>query len=224
MKVSLWGIKKGMTQFPTKEGSYIPVTAILVTPNIIVQVKTEKNNDHTTVIIQSAFAECKIKDLNKPQLIHLKKNNIPPHKYLKEARIKIKEEKSVQEVISQFPVGSPLDISLFKKKDKIKVTGNSKGKGFAGVIKRYGFALGAMSHGGGPVHRSIGSAGGGRGTRQKVPKGKKMPGRMGGEQVSVRNLEIVEILPLENSKNQVILVKGAVPGNKKGLVNLCKSI
>lgn len=224
MNVSLWGTKKGMTQFPTDEGKYIPVTAILITPNIIVQVKVEKNNDSTAAIVQSAFKECKVKSLSKSQLGHLKKNNISPHKCLKETRIKAKGEQATQEVISKFPIGSPLDVSLFKKKDKVKVVAISKGKGFAGVIKRHGFALQNMSHGGGPVHRSMGSSAGGRGTRQKVPKGKKMPGRMGGQQVTVKNLEIVEILPLENTKNQIILVKGAVPGNKGGLVNLCKSI
>ena len=212
-----------MTQFPTDEGKYLPVTAILVTPNIIVQAKTEKNND-SIVVIQSAFKECKNKDLNKPQLGHLKKNSILAHKHLKETRIKVNEEQSVQEVISRFPAGLPLDVSLLKKRDKVKVVGVSKGKGFTGAIKRHGFALGNMSHGGGPVHRSIGSAGGGRGTRQKVPKGKNMAGRKGGEQVSVRNLEVIEILPLKNTKNHVILVKGAVPGNKGGLVNICKSI
>jgi large subunit ribosomal protein L3 len=194
MNVSLWGVKKGMTQFPTDKGKFLPVTAILVTPNIIVQAKAEKNND-SVVIIQAAFKECKDKDLNKPQLGHLKKNNISAHKFLKEMRIRVKREESVQEVVSKFPIGSPLDVSLFKKKDKIKVVATSKGKGFAGVIKRHGFALQNMSHGGGPVHRSMGSAGGGRGTRQKVPKGKKMPGRMGGEQVSVRNLEIIDVSP-----------------------------
>src|SRR4051812_24284695 len=209
-----------MTQFPTAEGKYLPVTAILVTPNIIVQAQAEKND---LVVVQSAFKECKNEDLSKPQLGHLKKNNISAYKYLRESRIKLKGE-SAQAIITKFPVGSPLDLALFKKKDKIKVVAISKGKGFAGVIKRHGFALGNMSHGGGPVHRSMGSAGGGRGTRQKVPKGKKMPGRMGGQQVSVKNLEIVEIVPRENSQNQVILVKGAVPGNKGGLVNLCKSI
>lgn len=222
MKVSLWGIKKGMTQIPDQVGNYIPVTVILVTPNIIVQAKAEKNNEYNTVVIQTALVECKTKDLNKPQLGHLKKNNIAPCRYLKEMRMEIKEGESVPEIISRFPVGSPLDISCFKKEDKIKITGISKGKGFAGAIKRHGFSRGATSHGGGPVHRSIGSVGGGRGTRQKVSKGKKMPGRMGGQQVSVRNLEIVEILPLENTKNQIILVRGAVPGNKKGLVKLSK--
>jgi large subunit ribosomal protein L3 len=224
MNVSLWGVKKGMTQFPTKEGKYIPVTVILITPNIIAQVRTEKTNDSTIVIIQSSFKECKTKDLNKAQLGHLKKNNVLTYKHLKETRIKAKGEPDAQEVISKFPIGSSLDISLFKKKDKVKVIGISKGKGFAGVIKRHGFALQNMAHGGGPVHRSMGSSAGGRGTRQKVPKGKKMPGRMGSQQVSVRNLEIIEILPVENTKSQVILVKGAVPGNKGGLVNLCKSI
>jgi large subunit ribosomal protein L3 len=223
MNVSLWGIKKDMTQFPTDEGKHIPVTAILVTPNIIVQAKAE--NDSTVAVIQLAFKECKTQSLNKSQLGHLRKNNISSaYKHLRETRIRVKGEQSAQEIMSMFPVGSPLNISLFKKKDKVKVMAISKGKGFAGVIKRHGFALQNMSHGGGPVHRSMGSSAGGRGTRQKVPKGKKMSGRMGGQQVSVKNLEIIKIFPLENTKNQIILVKGAVPGNKGGLVNLCKSI
>ncbi|RHZ37473.1 50S ribosomal protein L3 [endosymbiont GvMRE of Glomus versiforme] len=206
MKISLLGKKIGMTQFP-KEGKFIPVTAILVTPNVVSQVKTQEKDNYNSC--QLAFQECRTKVLNKSQLGHLNKNNISPYKYLREARD-----------MTGFSAGSQLDVSLFQEKEKIKVTGTSKGKGFAGVIKRHGFALGAMSHGGGPVHRSIGSAGGGRGTRQKVPKGKKMPGRMGNEQVTVRNLLIVKIIP----EKQVILVKGAVPGNKKGLVKLSKIV
>ncbi|RHZ36810.1 50S ribosomal protein L3 [endosymbiont GvMRE of Glomus versiforme] len=206
MKISLLGKKIGMTQFP-EEGKFIPVTAILITPNVVSQVKTLEKDGYNSC--QLAFQECRTKILNKSRLGHLNKSEISPYKHLQEARD-----------MTGFSVGSQLNVSLFQEKEKIKVTGTSKGKGFAGVIKRYGFALGAMSHGGGPVHRSIGSAGGGRGTRQKVPKGKKMPGRMGGEQVTVSNLLIVKILP----EKQVILVKGAVPGNKKGLVKLSKIV
>jgi|SRR6185312_853563 len=204
MKISLLGKKIGMTQFP-EEGKFIPVTAILITPNIVTQIKTQEKEGYDAC--QLAFQECRAKVLNKPRLGHLNKNKIAPHKYLQEARDMV-----------DFSVGSQLDATLFKEKERIKITGISKGKGFAGVIKRHGFALGAMSHGGGPVHRSIGSAGGGRGTRQKVPKGKKMPGHLGNERVTVRNLLVVKILP----EKQVILVKGAVPGNKEGLVTLSK--
>src|SRR5207237_5266994 len=156
---------------------------------------------------QLAFQECRAKVLNKLQFGHLNKNKITPHKYLREARD-----------MTGFSVGSQLDASLFQEKERIKITGVSKGKGFAGVIKRHGFALGAMSHGGGPVHRSIGSAGGGRGTRQKVPKGKKMPGHLGNEQITVRNLLIVKIHP----EKQLILVKRHVRGKKNVLVKLYK--
>ena len=87
------------------------------------------------------------------------------------------------------------------------------------MIERHNFARGATSHGGGPVHRSVGSAGGGRGTRQKVPKGKKMPGHLGNEKVTIRNLRVVEVFP----EKHLILVKGSIPGNKKGVVELCKT-
>ncbi|CAH1768201.1 9557_t:CDS:1, partial [Entrophospora sp. SA101] len=202
--VSLLGKKIGMTQF-IQEGKFIPVTVILVTPNVVTQIKTQDKEGYNAC--QLAFQECRAKVLNKPRLGHLNKNKITPHKHLREAKD-----------VTGFSVGSQLDVSLFQEKERIKITGVSKGKGFAGVIKRHGFALGAMSHGGGPVHRSIGSAGGGRGTRQKVPKGKKMPGHLGNEQVTIRNLLVVKILP----EKQIILVKGAVPGNQKGLVKLTK--
>src|SRR6266487_3768730 len=128
-----------MTQFPTDEGKYLPVTVILVTPNIVVQTRVEKSNN-STVVIQTAFKECKDGDLNKPQLGHLKKNNISPYRHLKEARIKVRGERAIQEAASKFPAGSPLDVFLlFKKKDKVKVIATSKGKGFAGAIKRHGF-------------------------------------------------------------------------------------
>ncbi|CAJ0844800.1 3787_t:CDS:10 [Entrophospora sp. SA101] len=169
--------------------------SLAITPNIVSQVKTQEKDGYSAC--QLAFQECRTKVLNKSQLGHLNKNKIAAHKHLREAKD-----------MTGFSVGSQLDASLFQEKERIKITGVSKGKGFAGVIKRHGFALGAMSHGGGPVHRSMGSAGGGRGTRQKVPKGKKMPGHLGNEQVTVRNLLIVKIFP----EKQLILVKGAVPG------------
>lgn len=118
-----------------------------------------------------------------------------------------------------FEIGSQIDLSLFKEGEKIKVSGTSKGKGTAGVIKRYGFTIGNKSHGGGYPHRLIGSMGGGRGTNQGIPKGKKMPGRMG-HQKTTQNSIIEKI----DKENQVIFLRGAVPGPKKGLVTLKKAL
>src|SRR6185437_718366 len=117
---------------------------------------------------QIAFGDCSEKNLNKPLLGHLSKQNLPPKKHLREMRD-----------MTDFAVGSIIDCSLFQAGDKIKLSGVSKGKGTAGVIKKYHFSRGRMTHGGGYPHRLIGSMGGGRGTNQGIPKGKKMPGRMG---------------------------------------------
>ena len=204
MNISLFGIKIGMGQFFEKD-KIIPFTAVLVKPNVVSQIKTEEEEGYNAC--QLAFQKCRAKVLNKPLLGHLTKSNLPAYKYLREVR-----------GMCGFKAGSLLDVSLFQKGERIKVTGISKGKGFAGVIKRYGFSRGATSHGGGPVHRSIGSAGGGRGTRQKVPKGKKMPGHLGNEQVSILNLRVIEVFP----EKHLILVKGSIPGNKKSLVKLGK--
>ena len=195
-----------MTQiFSTTTGEIIPVTPVVVSNNVVSQVKTEEKEGYNAC--QITFGECKEKSLNKPLLGHLKKNNIPPKKHLREIRD-----------MCGLEVGSQVDLALFQEGDKVKVTGTSRGKGTAGVIKKYGYALGAMSHGGGYPHRLIGSMGGGRGTNQGVPKGKKMPGRMGNEKVT-QQLIIEKI----DKENQIIFLRGAVPGPKKGLIILRKS-
>jgi large subunit ribosomal protein L3 len=117
-----------------------------------------------------------------------------------------------------FAVGSVLDCSLFKEGEKVKVSGFSKGKGTAGVIKRYGFTRGNMSHGGGYPHRLIGSMGGGRGTNQGVPKGKKMPGRMGNHKVTQ-----CSVIAKIDSENQMIFLRGGVPGPRQTLIILRKT-
>ena len=139
---------------------------------------------------------------------HFKKNTVPLKKHLREIRD-----------MTGLEVGSQIDLSFFQAGDHVKITGTSKGKGTAGVIKKYGYALGAMSHGGGYPHRLIGSMGGGRGTNQGIPKGKKMPGRMGNERVTQK--AIIEKIDKEN---QIIFVRGAVPGPKKGLIILRKFV
>jgi large subunit ribosomal protein L3 len=172
--------------------------------NIVTQVKTEAKEGYNAC--QISFGDCREKVLNKPLLGHLNKNNIPAKKYRREIRDMMGLE-----------VGSPVDYSSFQEGDKIKITGTSKGKGTAGVIKKYHFSRGRMTHGGGYPHRLIGSMGGGRGTNQGIPKGKRMPGRMGNEKVTKNS--IIEKIDKEK---QIIFVRGAVPGPKKGLIILKK--
>ena len=205
--VGILGNKSQMTQiFSSRKGLLIPVTPIIVSNNVVSQVKTEEKEGYNAC--QIAFGDCSEKVLNKPLVGHLKKNNVSSKKHLREIRD-----------MTGLEVGSQIDLALFQEGDKVKITGTSKGKGTAGVIKKYGYALGAMSHGGGYPHRLIGSMGGGRGTNQGVPKGKKMPGRMGNERVSQNS--IIEKIDKEN---QIIFLRGAVPGPKRGLIILRKVI
>ncbi|CAH1755695.1 7432_t:CDS:2 [Entrophospora sp. SA101] len=199
--VGILGNKRQMTQIlSAKEGLLIPVTPILVGNNVVSQVKTVAKEGYNSC--QIAFGDCSEKNLSKPLLGHLKKNNIPAKKHFQEIRD-----------MAEFEVGSPIDLALFQVGEKVKVTGTSKGKGTQGVTKRYGFALGSMSHGGGYPHRLIGSMGGGRGTNQGVPKGKKMPGRMGNEKITQP-----AIIEKVDPQNQVIFVRGAVPDNNKKIL------
>ena len=205
--VGILGNKWQMTHILSqKEGLLIPVTPIMVSNNVVSQVKTKEKEGYDSC--QIAFGDCSEKGLNKPLVSHLKKNNVSPKKHLREIRD-----------MTGLEVGSQIDLALFQEGDKVKITGTSRGKGTAGVIKKYGYALGAMSHGGGYPHRLIGSMGGGRGTNQGVPKGKKMPSRMGNERVSQNS--IIEKIDQEN---QIIFLRGAVPGPKKGLVILKKTV
>ncbi|CAG8699680.1 17856_t:CDS:2 [Racocetra persica] len=200
-----------MTQLPSEKGIYVPVTAVLVSPNTIVQVKTAKKNHHTTIFVQLAFEACQAQNLNKPQLGHLQKNNVSPHRYLRETRIEVPEESAVQAIMSRLVVGSQLDISLFVEKEKIKTTGFSRGKGTAGVRKRYNKKRGPRSHGSG-FHNAIGSTGSGR-DMNRVLKGKRMPGRMGNEKTSIKNMTVEKIDP----ERKIIFLRGGVPGPRKEL-------
>jgi len=205
--VGILGNKWRMTQIPSsREGLLIPVTPIMVGSNVVSQIKTETKEGYNSC--QIAFGDCKEKNLNKPLIGHLKKSNVPLKKNLREIRD-----------MAGLEVGSQIDLSLFQAGDQVKITGISRGKGTAGVIKRYGYALGAMSHGGGYPHRLIGSMGGGRGTNQGIPKGKTMPGRMGNEKVTQKTI-IEKIDP----ENKIIFVRGGVPGPEKGLIILKKTV
>ena len=194
------GRKIGMTQVFAKNGKLVPVTVIEVEPNVVSQIKTIENDGYNA--IQLAAIEKKETRSNKPEMGHLKKANTTPKRFLRELR-------GVD--VSAYSLGQEIKADVFSVGEVVDVTGTSKGKGTQGVIKRWNQSRGPMSHGS-QYHRGVGSLGTLRPMR--VLPGKKMAGRMGGEQVTVQNLEIVSI----DLENNVILIKGNVPGPKKSLV------
>jgi len=198
-KLGILGKKIAMTQIPNENRNLIPVTAVWVGENVVSQIKNKEKDGYDSC--QISFEKCK-KKINNSKFFHLKKNEISPHKFIKE----IKE-------MNGFKEGDVINSSMFKEGMKVKVTGISKGKGTSGVIKRYGFKIGNMSHGAGYPHRLIGSMGGGRGTNPGIYKGKKMPGRMGNK----RNTKISLIKKIDENK-EIIFISGSIPGPKKGLI------
>lgn len=215
---AILGKKIGMTRTFDKRGNAVPVTVIEATPNVITQIKTQKKDGYEAIQIGFGHA----KKLAKPQIGHLKaiKENL---KYLREVSVlgkkKVSDE-AILEVGSELSdkegsqgvkVGDKIFVDIFSVGDKVEAIGISKGKGFAGVIKRHNFKRGPMSHGS-HHHRSPGSIG--SMFPQHVFKGTKLPGRMGSDQVTVKNLKIVLI----DKENNLLVIKGAIPGPQKGLV------
>ena len=194
------GRKLGMTQVFSKDGKLIPVTVVEVEPNVVTQVKTVESDGYEA--IQLGFETKREKLSNKAEKGHLAKANTAPKRFLKEIR-------GVD--ISKYALGQELTVEVFEEGEMVDVTGVSKGKGYQGVIKRYHQSRGPMTHGS-QYHRGVGSLGTLRPMR--VFKGKKLPGHMGDVTVTVQNLEVVSVIPEEN----VILIKGNVPGAKKSLV------
>ena len=207
MKKALIGRKIGMTQIFDEKGAIIPVTAIEVGPCTVVQIKTVEQDGYQAVKL--GFGEVKEKKLTKPQLGQFKKNKIEPKRYLREFRL---------DSIEGLKVGDELKADVFEVGDKVDIQGTSKGKGFQGVIKRHGQHRGPMGHGS-MYHRRPGSMGS-TSTPGRVYPGKKLPGHMGVETVTIQNLEIVKV---DLDKN-VILVKGSVPGAKKSILKIKSSI
>jgi len=203
MAKGIIGKKLGMTQIFKDNGEVEVVTAIEAGPCLVTQVKTVAKEGYNAV--QLGFGEAK--QLNSPQRGHLKE--LGQFRYLREFRIDDSEA---------IEVGSRIDVSLFKAGDLVDITGVSKGKGFAGVVKRYHFAGGPKTHGQSDRHRAPGSIGATT-SPGRVFKGKHMPGHMGNERVTVRHLEVFEADPARN----LLLVKGAVPGAKNGLLLIRKS-
>lgn len=200
------GRKIGMTQVFAKNGKLTPVTVIEVLPNIVSQIKTVETDGYNA--IQLATVDKKEKRANKPETGHLKKANATPKRFLKEIR-------GVD--VSNYTLGSELKADIFTEGEMVDVTGTSKGKGFQGVIKRHNQSRGPMGHGS-QYHRGVGSMG--TLLPMRVIPGKKLPGHMGNEQVTVQNLEVISI----DLENNVILIKGNVPGPKNSMVLIKSAI
>lgn len=203
MKKALIGKKVGMTQIFDADGKVIPVTVIEAGPCVVTQVKTAEKEGYNA--IQLGFADVKASKLNKPEAGHLKAANVMK-KYLKEFRL---------DDCSVFAVGDEIKADMFVAGDYVDVTGISKGKGYAGVIKRWNAGRSPMSHGAGPMHRHQGSMGA-CSDPSKIMKGKMMPGHLGAEQVTVQNLDVVKV----DAELNMIAVRGAIPGPKGGIVFL----
>ena len=207
MKKGLIGKKIGLTQIFNEEGKVIPVTVIEAGPCVVSQVKTEETDGYNS--IQLGFGAIKESKVNKPERGHFTKANIAPARYLREFRV---------DSIEDVKVGDELKADIFMAGDKIDIQGTSKGKGFQGVIKRHGQHRGPMGHGS-MYHRRPGSMGS-TSTPGRVFKGKKLPGHMGAETVTIQNLEVIKV---DLDKN-IILVKGSVPGAKGSILKIKSSV
>ena len=208
MLKAIIGKKVGMTQIFDDNGKVVPVTVIEAGPCVVVQKKTGSNDGYEAV--QLGFQDIKEIRLTKPELGHMKKAGVPAKKHLKEFRL---------DNASSLDIGDELKADVFNEGDRVDVTGISKGKGFAGVIKRHGAGRTPTSHGGGPVHRHAGSMGSGT-DPSRIFKGKIGAGQMGAEQVTVQNLDVVKVDPERN----MIAVRGAVPGPRGGIVYLKNTV
>jgi len=203
----LVGKKLGMTQVYDEKEELVPVTVVAAGPCPVVQVRTEKTDGYTA--LQLAFDEIPERKLNKPEMGHFAKASVQAHRVLKEFRL---------DDGGEYEVGQVLDVSQFEVGDELKVTGTSKGKGFAGVMKRHNFHGKGATHGTPDRARHGGSIGQGT-SPGKVWKGKKMPGHMGNVRVTVKGLSVVRI----DSERNLLFVKGAVPGGVNGYLVLRKS-
>jgi len=200
MAKGILGTKVGMTQVFNEDGKLVPVTVVSCEPNVVLQKKTMENDGYES--IQLGYKDKRVKLANKPELGHFAKSNSNPKRYLQEVR---------GPELYNFEVGQEIKVNIFAEGEVVDVTGTSKGKGFAGSIKRHGQHRGPMAHGS-RYHRGPGSMG--PIDPNHVRPGKNLPGHMGHETVTIQNLEIVKV----DVERNVLLIKGSVPGPKKGLV------
>ncbi|MGI6013727.1 MAG: 50S ribosomal protein L3 [Oscillospiraceae bacterium] len=208
MKKAIIGKKVGMTQIFDEAGKVVPVTVIEAGPCVVVQKKTDEKEGYTSV--QLGFQDELERKLTNPEKGHLEKAGVALKKHLKEFRL---------EDCSGLNVGDELRADVFVEGEKVDITGISKGKGYAGVVKRWNAHIQKKSHGGGPVHRHAGSMGSGTDPSRIMP-GKIGAGHMGTEQVTVQNLDVVKVDPELN----MIVVRGAIPGPKGGIVYIKNTV
>ena len=208
MNKAIIGKKLGMTQIFSADGKVIPVTVIEAGPCPVVQIKTVEHDGYQAVKL--GFGETTEKALNKPELGQFKKAGVKPQKYLKEFRL---------EDMAGLEVGGTVTCDVFAEGDKVDVIGITKGHGYTGVIKRWNQHRLKETHGVGPVHREVGSMGA-NSSPSRVFKNKHLAGQYGVEQVTILNLEVVKV----DKERNAILVKGAVPGPKGGVVSLRNSV
>jgi len=207
MKKAILATKVGMTQIFNEDGVLTPVTVLTAGPCVVTQVKTVENDGYSAV--QVGFVDKREKLVNKPLKGHFDKAGVSYKRFVREFRFENSEE---------YSNGDEIKADVFAAGDKVDATAIAKGKGFQGAIKRHGQSRGPMAHGS-KYHRHAGSNGA-CSSPSKVFKGKKMPGHMGGKKVTTQNLEVVRV----DVENNIILVKGAVPGPKKALVTIKESV
>ena len=208
MNKAIIGKKVGMTQVFLQDGTMVPVTVVEAGPCKVIQKKTHERDGYDA--IQVSFGSIRENLVNKPLKGHFAKAAQPVARHLREFKL---ADSSV------YDVGAEIKADVFAAGDKVDITGISKGKGFAGVIKRWNQARSRMSHGGGPVHRSPGSMGA-NSSPSRVFKHKNLPGHLGAERVTIQNLEIVRV----DVERNLLLIKGALPGAKGGILAVCGSI
>lgn len=203
--MGLIGKKVGMTQIFNEKGDVIPVTVIEAGPCTVTEVRSLERDGYAAV--QLGFGTNKESRFSRPVLGQYKKRNLPPSRHLKEFRVAD---------VSGFEVGKSVDGSIFAKGEHVDVQGVTKGRGFAGVVKRYGFVAGHASHG--PTFGKQPGSIGASAYPSRVIKGKRLPGRMGGVNLTIKNLEVVAV----DTEQHVVLVRGAIPGPPNGLVYILK--
>ncbi|ASN03682.1 50S ribosomal protein L3 [Virgibacillus necropolis] len=206
MTKAILGRKIGMTQLFSEEGELVPVTVIQADSNVVLQKRTLENDGYEA--IQLGFSDAKGKHVNKPKKGHAEKASTNTKRYVREFR---------DAKLDDYEVGQEISVDVFQAGDKIDVSGKSKGKGFQGAIKRHNFHRGPMSHGS-HFHRAPGSLG--AVDPMRVFKGKKMPGHMGSENVTIQNLEVVNV----DTERNLLLIKGNVPGAKKSFVKITSAV
>ena len=207
MSLGLLGNKIGMTQIFDESGNIVPVTVIKAGPCIVTQIKTLLHDGYNA--IQIGYGNVASKSLTQPELGHLQKSNIQPLKYLKEFQIAEPEK---------FSVGQVINVESFATGQLVNITGKSSGKGFSGLQKRYHFSRGPMSHGS-KNHRAPGSIGMGTSPGRVLPR-KKMSGQLGNKNTNIRKLQIVQV----NSDENILVIKGSVPGKPGNLLSIKPSI